>query len=256
MLIATGTGIFVTKHLEDIGPLAIAVAIGVLGAACYVWVALKSRAPLDDYVVVLGALLLSADVAFVETQWHLLGNEWQRHFLIVAVMHAAAAYWFDSRAVLSLSITSLAAWLGIEQRSVFSGSAEMAVRAFACAAAVGVWRAANHHKPFNGVLDQFIVNFAFWGGVILTFEEDTRWLGFILSLLIGTVVLRTGFRQRREIFVMYSFVYTIIAIDIVIVSALDEEVLGAMYLMVSTVVAIVFMFVIHARFQKQRVAGA
>src|SRR5947207_12359647 len=118
MLIATGVSIFISRHLDQIGPLVIAVAIGALGAACYVWVSLKSRAPLDDYIILLGALLISADAGFIESQWHLLGNEWQRHFLLLAVVHAAAAYWFDSRAVLSLSIEALAALLRIE-RSAF-----------------------------------------------------------------------------------------------------------------------------------------
>jgi predicted membrane protein DUF2157 len=255
-LISTGVGIFIYKHLDEIGPLAIAIVIGVLGLACYAWVSLKPRAPLDDYIVLLGALLLSADVAFIEKQWHLLGDEWQRHFLIVALMHAAVAYWFDSRAVLSLAVASLAAWFGIERYSYFSDSTEMALRAFACACTVGVWRAANRHAPFAAVLDQFGVNFAFWGTIILCSNKDSRYFGFILAVLLATIVLRIGFRQRREIFVMYAFVYTIIAIDIVVVSVIDEEVLAAMYLMVSTVVAIVFMFVIHGRFQKQHLASA
>ncbi|HLJ74292.1 MAG TPA: hypothetical protein VKU62_06890, partial [Thermoanaerobaculia bacterium] len=244
------------NHFDEIGPLTIAIALGVIAAGCYVWVSLKPRAPLDEYVVLLGASIISADIAFIETQWHVLGDEWQWHFLLLAVMHAAAAYWFDSRAVLSLSIASLAAWFGIERRNYFSDEAEMALRAFGCAAAVAVWRAANHHKRFDAVLEQFAVNFAFWGAIIFTANRDSRYLGFILALLIGVIVLRIGFRQRRELFVMYSFVYTIIAIDIVIVSAIGEPVLSAMYLLASTVVAIVFMFVIHGRFQKQQLAGA
>ncbi len=50
MLIATGVGIVVKKHLDQIGPLAIAIVIGAAAVFCYVWPALNKRAPLDDYV--------------------------------------------------------------------------------------------------------------------------------------------------------------------------------------------------------------
>src|SRR5205823_3869902 len=98
MLIATGVGIIVKKHFDQIGPLTIAAVIGAAAIASYGYAQFR-RTPLRDYVVLLGALLISADVAFIETQWHLLGNEWQRHFLLLAVLHGAAAYWFSARAV-------------------------------------------------------------------------------------------------------------------------------------------------------------
>ncbi|HEY6844465.1 MAG TPA: DUF2157 domain-containing protein, partial [Thermoanaerobaculia bacterium] len=130
MLIATGVGIFVKNHFAEIGPLTVAIALTAFAIACFAWVSLKPRAVLDDYVVLLGALIVSADIAFIETQWHPLGDQWQRHFLLLAVIHAAIAYWFDSRAVLSLSIAALAGWFGVEKRDLLTTEADFAVRAF------------------------------------------------------------------------------------------------------------------------------
>src|SRR5262249_57561382 len=130
--------------------------------------ALKWRAPLDDYVLLLGALLISADAGFIESQWHPFGQEWQRHFLLLAIVHAAAAYWFESRAVLSLSIVALAAWLGIEQRGLLNTSVDFAMRAFACAGILILWRVFNRQPAFKPVFDQFAINFAFWGGLPIT----------------------------------------------------------------------------------------
>jgi len=247
MLIATGVGIFIGRHLDDIGPLTIAVALGVLASACYVWVALKPRAPLDDYVILLGALLISADIGFIESQFHLLGEEWQRHFLLLAIVHAAAAYWFDSRAVLSLSIASLAAWFGVEQRNLFSTQVELAERAFVCASAIVVWRVLNRKPEFGPLFDQFAINIAFWGALILTANSDTKLLGLLVTLILAAAAVAWGFRQRRELFVMYSFVYTIIAINIVVAELF--------LIFVSTVAGIAALFVIHAAFQK-RLANA
>ena len=63
MLIATGTGIVIKNHLHDIGPLTIAIVIAIAAAGCYLSVRTRfSRAALSEYVVLLGALLVSADV--------------------------------------------------------------------------------------------------------------------------------------------------------------------------------------------------
>src|SRR6266550_427624 len=138
MLIATGVGIIVKKHFDQIGPLTIALVIAVAAIACYGF-AIWRQSSVRDYIVLLGALLISADVGLIESQWHLLGNEWQRHFLLLAVVHAAAAYYFSNRAVLSLSIAALAAWFGIERRDIFSTQTDFAFRALICAAILLLW---------------------------------------------------------------------------------------------------------------------
>ena len=147
MLISWGVGLFVSKHLDDIGPLAIAAGIGIASVACYAWAFWKrgrEASLVDDYVLLLAALLASAEVGYVEYHYHLLGDNWSRHFLFLALLHGATAYLFQSRLVLSLSVTSLAAWLGIEKRGVdaiFEAPVETAWRSFDCAAIVIVgWR--------------------------------------------------------------------------------------------------------------------
>ncbi|HUJ14097.1 MAG TPA: DUF2157 domain-containing protein [Thermoanaerobaculia bacterium] len=243
MLIATGVGIFVRKHFEEIGPLTIAIVLAALAIACFVWVSLKSRAPLDDYVVLLGALIVSADVAFVETQWHLLGGEWQRHLLLLALLHAATAYWFDSRAVLSLSIAALAGWFGVEKRELFDAQVQFAIRAFACSAALVVWRLVNRVAAFKPIFDQFAMNIAFWGALILTADEDMKFAGLLVTVALAAAALRLAFAQRRELFLMYAFVYTIIAINIVV--------LQLAFMLMSAIAAIGALFVIHAIFQQR-----
>src|SRR5258706_16154334 len=64
MLISWGVGLYISKHLDDIGPLAIAAVIGLAAAACYAWAYWKrsrKAALVDDYVLLLAALLASAD---------------------------------------------------------------------------------------------------------------------------------------------------------------------------------------------------
>src|ERR1043166_3471091 len=95
MLIATGVGVLVKHHLDEIGPLAIAVAIGAAATGCYTWAAYKRKKAaslVDDYILLLAALLLSADLGYIERTWHLLGANWKEHLLVLAAIHGPPAY--------------------------------------------------------------------------------------------------------------------------------------------------------------------
>ncbi len=258
MLIATGVGVIVSKNLDRIGPIAIAIAIGAAAGGCYAYAVWRRRSArhgvLDEYVLLLGALILSADVGYIEHQFHLLGAEWPRHFLLLAVVHGVTAYYFDSAALLSLSIAELASWLGIERNAdtFFTDKIATAERAFLCAFIAGVWRFANRRAGFTRVFDHFVFNLALWGGLILTSNRDTRNLGCGLVVVIAAAAIVHGFRQRAESFVIYAYVYAVVAIDVVVISGTwnDESLMWA-YLLVSTSAAVAGLFVLH-RFYDRR----
>jgi hypothetical protein len=105
----------------------------------------------------------------------------------------------------------------------------------------------NRRAEFAPLFDQFAINIAFWGALVLTANSDTKFVGLLVTLIIAAASVQWGFRQRRELFLMYAFVYTIIAINIVIVETL--------IIMLSAILGIVGLFLIHARFQK-RLANA
>jgi hypothetical protein len=256
MLIVSGVGVLVSKHLDKIGPVAIAAAIGIASLACYaifVWRRRSGRQHLaDDYVLLLAALLASADVGYIESQFHLLGSNWQRHFLLLAVLHGVTAYLFNSRLVLSLSITALAAYIGIERKveAVFDSGVDFAVRAFICAATLMVWRAVQRKREFAPVFDHAAANLAFWGSIGLLASDDTRLLGCAIALVLAAFCAWHGFRRGEEAFVIYAYVYGAIAIDVQIGTWLHEEALILIYLILSTIAVIVGLFVTHARMRK------
>jgi hypothetical protein len=255
MLIATGAGIWVSKNLDAIGPATIALILGVAAAACYAYAWWKRSRPaslVDDYVLLLGALLLSTDVGFIEHQWHLLGQEWPRHFLLLAVVHAVAAYLYDSRLVLSLSVGALAAWLGIERNveMIFEANTETGVRALICAAIVLVWRLVNRHRAFDDVFDHFIAHLAFLGGVLLL--QDNEWIGLFLVAVFGVAAVWIGFRRRAEAFVVYAWGYGAIACISFIWQHIHDDAIGLLLTMAACVVLIAGLIVTHARFKREK----
>ena len=74
LLLTSGVGVLLAGHHQDVGPLAIAVAIGLAAAGCLAWVARVSppfswgETPPSflafDYVLLLGPLPLAADLAY------------------------------------------------------------------------------------------------------------------------------------------------------------------------------------------------
>ena len=268
MLIATGVGILVSKNLEHIGPIAIATAIAVAAAACYgwaVWKHTRAASLADDYVLLLGSLLLSADLGYIEHQWHLLGPVWPRHFLLLAVMHAAVAYWFGSRVILSLSISALAAWFGIERRGdVLNGSGDFALRTYLCAGTLVVWRVVDHSRrpqlqpgegkvssSFSPVFDHAALNLAFWGSLALMVETSTRTLGCAIAVLLAAFSAWLGVRQREERFVIYAWIYGTIAIDVQICLWLNSSFLIMLFLVVSTAFAIAGLILTHEKLRRR-----
>src|SRR5271168_503804 len=117
--ITSGISILLAKNLGRIGPLTVILALALVAAACY-GTAFRTqrrgevRSLGGDYLLLLGALILSADVGYGESQFHWLGSHWSWQLLILAALHAATAYLLDSRLVLSASLASLAGWFGVE----------------------------------------------------------------------------------------------------------------------------------------------
>src|SRR6185295_17929070 len=102
---------------------AIAAALGVAAAACLAWVHRtappfswgETRSPhfASEYLLLLGVLLLGADLAYVETQFTPLGDAWPWHLLMLSAVGALLSVRYDSRIVFSLALSTFAAWRGV-----------------------------------------------------------------------------------------------------------------------------------------------
>lgn len=263
MMIVGAVGIILSHHIDEIGPIAIAAVIAVVASACYAfawWKKKKGDESLaDDYVLLLASLLVSADVGYLEHQFHLLDGAWARHFLLLAIFHGAMAYLFESRIVLGVSISALAAYLGLDRSlgALFNAQRELAIRTFACAAILAIWREVDRRRrpqtTFDETLAHFAANLAFWGGLILIFRSD-HLVGAAIVLGLALAAARYGFRTNREAFVMYAYVYAVIAVEDLVVTALGDDALGLMFVLVSTIAAIVGLFLTHAQFKRKAAA--
>ena len=239
-LVITGVGILIKEHLDRIGLLTLIFALALAGAACYVpAIREKSRgnpqSTVTDYLLLLGALIVSADVGYAESQFHLLGANWSRHLLLLTAFHAFTAYALQSRLVLSVALTSLAGWFGIERgpgnlSPWHFATPELGLRSLLCAAVILAWRAIDQRinaARFREVFEHFAANLAFWGAVGWCSNAHMRVLGIITLLVLAAIAVHKALRSGAESFAVYGVGYTALGLSLVIAQVTDLSLFGA-----------------------------
>jgi len=144
--------------------------------------------------------------------------------LILTIFHAFAAYLFNSRLLLSVALTSLAGWFGIERapgsiaRWGLSAPA-LGLRALLCAAVMLVWRAIDQRANaarFREVLAHFAANVAFCAVLSWCSDPHLRVAGVTALLILAGITVRSALRSGAELFAVYAIGYGTLGICIVL----------------------------------------
>lgn len=264
-LIVTGLGIFIKYNLDRIGPITLIVLLALAAAACYASAvrtrSIRARRSLGgDYVLLLGALIVGADLGYAESQFHWFGAEWPRHLLLLAVVHAATAYLLDSRLVLSVALVSLAGWFGIEHQPgnltyLDAMTAQLGFRALIFSAVILAARVAHRRfkapQDFASVFEHFAANVAFWGALVWCSSYGMRaWGALVLTGLALAVVLR-GMRSTQEMSVVYGVGYAALGYSILARQLIRAQLPATLLTLAILVGAAVLLWSLHARLKEQ-----
>jgi hypothetical protein len=132
LVVMAGVSILVKENLDRIGPVGIAAGIGLAAAACLGW-SLHKAPPFSwgraestdwsfDYLLLLGILLLGADLAYIQVRFTPLGPDWSWHLLLMSLVTGALALRCDSRMSWTLALSTFAAWRGVAATRVFDAA--------------------------------------------------------------------------------------------------------------------------------------
>jgi hypothetical protein len=269
LLLTSGVGIFVVEHHADIGRWAIVASIAVASAACLAWV-IRSAPPFSwgevespsvafDYVLLLGLLLFASDLAYVEAQFTLLGPRWVHHLLVVASVYVVAAYRWDSRVVLSLGLSTLAAWRGVSvsvmAHSLGAGDAgELRVNAvvlgllyvIAAVLSVRLDRKA-HFEEIFGNAGLLLLFGGLVSGVLLS---DLGWGVWLVALLVvAAVVMWISSRVGRPAYFAEAVLAAYVGLVRLLVAPFGDQSTGLPLLLVALlgVGALVLVFAAYKR---------
>lgn len=205
-----------------------------------------------DYVLYLGCLVLSAEIAYVEYRFHIF-DTWHHHLLIVSAIFGGLAYRFDNRLVLSLALSSLAGWLGlrIADVDVFSPGPLRATAIIysVFVAGIGTWLYRQRIKPhFLAVYLHLAANvmLAATASGIGEPSVGLLYLGALLALCAASIVL--GVRNRRFAFVVYGTLYGYGAVSFKLLENLGGPTPIFAYLFASGTLVLIALVVLARRF--------
>ena len=218
-LVAAGAGVLVKDNLAHLGPVTIGAGIALTAALClwyvarvapaFSWGPVASPTLAFDYVLLLGVLLIGTDLAYLETRYKLLGPNWPWHLFLLSLIQLAFAFRYDSRAVLSLSLASFAAWRGVAlsiSGGALFGRHDEAIRvnalvvgALFLAAGILPERAGRkaHFEPAFGNLGLLLLLGAAVAGASGGYGRlDTIWFAALAVISAATITL--AYRARRS----------------------------------------------------------
>jgi hypothetical protein len=268
LLITAGVGVLVEQNLDRIGPVAIAVALGLAAAAALAWV-VKVAPPFSwdevpspnlafDYMLLLGVLLAAADLAYVEVKFTPLGAHWTWHLLVVALAAALAAFRFDSRVVFSLALSTFAAWRGVSSGRL--GAALWATdgdavrwNAIACGALFAVLglamkrtRTKAHFEPVAVHLGWLLVLAGIGSGI--GERAGLAWGAALLA--VGAALAAGAFRCRRFPLFAFGVLAAYVGLSRLMGEVFDAEILGCFWFSFTSVLVIVGLLVAQRRMKE------
>jgi hypothetical protein len=262
LLVTAGVGTLVARHLERIGPQSVLLGLAVVAIGCGAPAIRARRAgrPMSvpaEYLLLLGVLMVSADLAYAEHVFRWLGPAWSWHLLALAIVHGIVAYTFRSSLVLAASLAALCGWFGVGPSFVneagFGGltAATFGARALACAALIAIWRHCDERRArtdsFRGTFDQFAVNTAFVGAV--AWCEPWPWLllGLPLVAALATFAIRHALACGRESFAIYGVLYAALGLCIAVLPRLPDGTVAAAFALLVVAGAALTLWRLHAR---------
>jgi Predicted membrane protein (DUF2157) len=123
LLLNLGLGILIYENIDTIGHAFLIGAIGLLSTTCFYYTfrhhkpfskeQVSSPTPYFDYVLLLGCLSFLIMEGYWQYQYQIFGERYGLATFVPMIFFFVLAYFFDHKGVLSLAITTLAAWVGL-----------------------------------------------------------------------------------------------------------------------------------------------
>jgi hypothetical protein len=260
-----GLGWTASTWSQQLGDVLILTVLSAIIAACLwfcfscasTWSPAETPSPtlIFDYVLYLGTLTWSVELAWIENRFHLLAGKWDLYLLTTAVFFFLLAYRFDNRFVLSLALSSLAGWFGLtishwpsHQDAAYRQYAILYSLIVAVAGAILQRRGLKPH--FFGTYLNIAANVLFWALLSGVFNRQGYVVWFLALLAVCGASLAWGLARRQFSFVAYAAVYGYIGISSILIREIRSDTAILSYFVVTGAAMLIMLVVIARRFGK------
>jgi len=261
-----GLGWTVSTWSLQLGPVLVLAILSTMLAACFwycfsrapVWSPKETPSPsvVFDYVLYLGSLIWTVELAYVEERFHILSGQWDLYLLATAGLFFLLAYRFDNRLVLSLALSSLAGWFGLtishmpsHQDATYRQSAILYSLVVGLAGAVSQRRGVKSH--FLGTYSNIAANVLFWALLSGVFNREGYVVWFLALLAACGASLAWGLSRRQFSFVAYAAVYGYVGVSSILLRNINGTTAILGYFVLTAVGMLVLLVVIARRFGKE-----
>lgn len=261
-----GLGWTATTWSQQLGDILVLTILSALLTACFwycfsrasAWSAREVPSPslAFDYVVYLGSLIWSVELAYIENRFRLLSGEWDLYLLATAGLFFFLAYRFDNRLVLSLALSSLAGFFGLTI-SRWPSHQDDLYRQYAILYSVLVGGAGTTLRR-RGLKSHFFAtylniaaNVLFWALLSGVFQRDSSsaWSLFLLAACGASFAW--GLTRRQFPFVAYAAVYGYIGVSSILIRDMNSSTAILSYFVFTGVAMLVMLILIARSFGKE-----
>jgi hypothetical protein len=261
-----GLGWTVSTWSQQLGDVLVLTVLSTLLAACF-WYCF-SRAPawspketpspslVFDYVLYLGSLIWSVELAFIEQRFHMLSEQSDLYLLATAGLFFFLAYRFDNRFVLSLALSSLAGWFGFTI-SRWPSHQDAAYRQYAIpyslivSGAGAALQRRGMKAHFFGAYLNIAANVLFWALLSGVFNREGYFVWLLGLLAACGASLAWGIARRQFSFVAYAAVYGYVGVSSILIRDINSFAALLSYFLVSGVAMLVMLVQIARRFGRE-----
>jgi hypothetical protein len=265
LLITAGVGLTIRQYFAQLGDIAIigSLTVGTLAAFLYCFLRgkpysngeVESPNILFDYVLLFGCTLWAADVGYIEAQFRVLGDSWHNYLLVSAALFFFLAYRFDNRLVLSMALSTLAAWFGFHlslrflsfhdyyrDSAIAYGLVTFAVGSVLLRLAV--------KKHFFDIYLNFTVHFLLVA--LLSGVAQYRFSSWHLPAMAAAIaaVAVYSLRTRRFLYMLYAILYGYACLSVVALEFMHGTAAMYLYGIVSSLTVIGLIFILSRRFKE------
>jgi hypothetical protein len=268
LMVIAGAGLTIKQYFTNLGNIAIISALTLCSVAAFTYCfwkgnafaknEVKSPGIAFDYILFFGCAFYSMDIAYIETQLHILGDGWKNYLLVSVVVFFFLSYRFDNRLVLSLALSTLATWFGftlLEHRFLFGEYYRLCAMVYGLLVLFGgtlLYRLAVKIHFFDVYLN-FAVHFLCIALISGVFEYKIFSLYFPGLLVACGALVFYAVRVRKFLYMLYAIIYGYIGLSIVIIDQIQRQTFFVFaYFILTSLLVIGLIFKISRRFREEK----
>jgi hypothetical protein len=261
-----GLGWTISTWSQQLGDVLVLAILSAILAVCFwycfsrapAWTPAETPSPslVFDYILYLGCLTWSLEIAYLENRFHLLSGEWDLYLLATAGLFFLVAYRFDNRFVLSLALSSLAGWFGLtishwpsHQDAEYRQYAILYSLVVGAAGAILQRRGLKPH--FLGAYLNIAANVLFWALLSGVFNREGYAVWLLALLAACGASLAWGIVRRQFSFVAYAAVYGYVGVSSILIRNMNSETAVLSYFFITGVAMLIMLVVIARRFSRE-----